>query len=79
MPTLTPDQVERLTDRVRKTAQCKVLKELGIPFIIHPDGHPVVLRAAMEASLGHATANQGSTSPSLRVPKARQLLLRQSQ
>lgn len=67
MPTLTPDQLKRLTGRVRKSAQCNVLKKLGIPFIIHPDGYPIVLMAAMEASLGHATKKNGSTSPRLRL------------
>ena len=67
MLTLSRDEIEQLTDRVRKTAQCEVLRELGIPFKTRPDGSPVVLRAAMEVTLGYAPKKTGSASPKLRL------------
>ncbi len=74
MLTLTPDEIVQLTARKRRQKQCDVLRQMGIPFVIHPDGTPVVLRAAMEAALGYATTKKGSPSPSLRLPQARRLL-----
>ncbi|WP_428980564.1 DUF4224 domain-containing protein [Achromobacter mucicolens] len=64
------------TGESRKNGQVDALKFLGIPFKIRSDQTPVVLRAAMEAALGHATKNQGPSSPSLRLPEARGLPVR---
>ncbi len=77
MLTLTPEEVAQITDKVRRRAQCDVLRQLGIPFKIRPDGSPVVLRAAMEASLGYAPTEKRQASPSLRVPASIKLLVRQ--
>lgn len=74
---LTPDEIAALTNRVRRRAQCDVLRQLGIPFKIRPDGSPVVLRAAMEAALGYATKEKRQTSPALRVPASLKLLVRE--
>lgn len=68
MLTLTHDEIVQLTARVRKSAQCDTLRQLGIPYKIRPDGSPVVLRAAMEVALGHAPKKNGSSSPRLRLP-----------
>lgn len=64
---LTPEELAELTSRVRRKAQCDVLRQMGIPFKIRPDGSPAVLRAAMEASLGYAPKKSGSASPKLRL------------
>lgn len=77
MLTLTPDEVVQLTSRKRRPAQCDVLRQLGIPFKVRPDGTPVVLRAAMEVALGYATTEKGSASPQLRVPASLKLLVRE--
>ncbi|WP_420872167.1 DUF4224 domain-containing protein [Achromobacter anxifer] len=77
MLTLSQEELIELTGKARKAGQIEALKFLAIPFKIRPDGTPVVLRAAMEAVLGHATKNQGSASPSLRLPEARGVLVRQ--
>lgn len=67
MLTLSRDEIVQVTARVRKSAQCEVLRQLGIPYKTRPDGTPVVLRAAMEASLGYAPKKSGSASPKLRL------------
>jgi hypothetical protein len=41
---LKPSQVEGLTSRVRRTAQVKVLRALGIEHKVRPDGSVAVLR-----------------------------------
>ncbi|MBV7482478.1 DUF4224 domain-containing protein [Bordetella sp. BOR01] len=75
--TLAPDELAEITGKTRKSSQIEVLRQLAIPFKIRPDGTPLVLRAAMEAALGHATKNQGPTPPKLCVPEARRVLVRQ--
>lgn len=77
MLTLSRDELIELTGRTQKGKQVEALKSLGIPFKIRPDGTPVVLRTVMEVSLGHATANQGPSSPRMRVPEARRVLVRE--
>ncbi|GAB1827368.1 DUF4224 domain-containing protein [Achromobacter xylosoxidans] len=76
MLTLTNEELIELTGKARKAGQIEALRFLTIPFKIRPDGTPVVLRAAMEAALGHAPKNQGSTPPRVRVPEARRILVR---
>ncbi|KAA5924198.1 DUF4224 domain-containing protein [Achromobacter xylosoxidans] len=76
MLTLTHEELIELTGKARKSGQIEALKFLAIPFKIRPDGAPVVLRAAVEAALGHATKNQGPTPPRVRVPEARRVLVR---
>ena len=63
MLTLSQKELIELTGKTRKAKQIEALKFLGVPFKIRPDGTPAVLRAAMEAALGHATKNQGPTPP----------------
>lgn len=42
-----------LTSRARPSAQTRVLRRLGIPFLLHPvDRIPIVSRAAAMAALG---------------------------
>ena len=50
---LTPIDIEQITRRDRPTAQARILRLLGIPFVVHPtDGNLIVSRAAAEAVLG---------------------------
>ncbi|TMH37144.1 MAG: DUF4224 domain-containing protein [Betaproteobacteria bacterium] len=50
---LTPIDLEQITRRDRPTAQARILRLLGIPFVLHPtDGNLIVSRAAAEAVLG---------------------------
>ncbi|MVW72174.1 DUF4224 domain-containing protein [Bordetella sp. 15P40C-2] len=74
MLTLTAEEIAEVTRKVRGRPQCEVLRQMGIPFVIRPDGTPVVLRAAMEAALGYATKETGTASPKLRLPQARGIL-----
>lgn len=74
MLTLTAEEIAEITHKVRNRSQCDVLRQMGVPFVIRPDGSPVVLRAAMEAALGYATKKSGSTSPRLRLSQARGVL-----
>ncbi|WP_431194635.1 DUF4224 domain-containing protein [Achromobacter insuavis] len=76
MITISQDELIELTGKIRKSGQIEALRFLSIPFKIRPDGTPVVLRAAVEAALGHATKNQGPTPPRVRVPEARRILVR---
>ncbi|MFE0843177.1 DUF4224 domain-containing protein [Achromobacter insolitus] len=76
MITLTHEELVELTGKARKSGQIEALRFLSIPFKIRPDGTPVVLRAAMEAALGHATKNQGPTPPRVRIPETRRVLVR---
>ncbi|WP_425285957.1 DUF4224 domain-containing protein [Achromobacter mucicolens] len=75
--TLSQQELIELTGKARKNGQVDSLKFLGIPFKIHPDGPTVVLRASMQAALGHATKNQRPSSLSPRLPEARGVLVRQ--
>ncbi|MGE7085640.1 DUF4224 domain-containing protein [Achromobacter xylosoxidans] len=76
MLTLSAKELVAVTGKSRKSAQIVVLRDLNVPFKIRPDGTPVVLRAALEAALGHAPKNQGPTPPRVRVPEARRVLVR---
>ena len=76
MLTLSRDELIELTGRTQKGKQVEALKALGIPFKVRPNGTPAVLRTVMEVSLGHATTNKGPSSPRLRVPETRRVLVR---
>ncbi|OZI57621.1 DUF4224 domain-containing protein [Bordetella genomosp. 4] len=71
---LSPEDLVEITGKSRKSSQVEILRQLGIPFKIRPDGTPLVLRAAMEVALGYATKNEKSRTPALRIPEARRLL-----
>ena len=49
---LTPEELQELTGRKRASAQIRALRAIGVEHKIRPDGHPVVLRAHVEALLG---------------------------
>jgi hypothetical protein len=42
---LEPEEVQRLTDRLRRPAQVKVLRSMGIEHKVRPDGGVAILRA----------------------------------
>lgn len=44
---LTPDEVFELTARQRWSAQCKMLAQMGIPFLPNAVGRPLVERAVV--------------------------------
>lgn len=48
---LTPAEVKDLTGRTFFAAQCAVLRERKIRFILDADGRPKVLRASIEQQL----------------------------
>ena len=54
---LTPDELVAITLRERPSAQARVLRRLGVPFLSHPDGSLLVSRASVEAVLGGKAAN----------------------
>lgn len=76
---LSPKEVAEITGKKRYQSQIEVLHGMRIPFKTRPDGSLVILRAVIEMELGYAPKETKQTSPSLRVPKARGLLLRQKQ
>ena len=50
---LTPADLEQITRRDRPTAQARIMRLLGIPFVVHKtDDNLIVSRAAAEAVLG---------------------------
>lgn len=67
---LSPDDLVELTGKRRSGAQREVLTAMGIAFRVRPDGTLAVLRVVAELALGHnhATAQERSTSPRLRLP-----------
>ncbi len=49
---LSPDELQTLTGRQRKSAQSRALSMLGIEHKVRADGFPVVLRAHIERVMG---------------------------
>lgn len=49
---LSKTEIEILTGRVRKDAQVRVLRFMGIEHRVRPDGTVAVLRSHVEQSLG---------------------------
>lgn len=55
---LTPEELEALTERTRKTDQVEWLHRNHIPFLVGANGHPRVSRAYIENILsGRPEAN----------------------
>jgi hypothetical protein len=79
MLTLTHEEIVEITGKKRPRSQREELRQIGIPFRLRSDGSPIVLRAVVEMELGYAPKETRPASPRLRVPQARQLLLRQKQ
>lgn len=72
MLTLSEDEIKEVTQKSTRKAQAKALEHMGVPFRTRPDKTIVVLRAALEASLGYATTNKGPPPPRVRVPSRTQ-------
>lgn len=51
---LSDDEIQALTGKKRKSAQCRALSMLGVEHKIRADGVPVVLRAHLEKVMGGA-------------------------
>jgi hypothetical protein len=66
--TLSPEDLERLTNRRRPAAQRTVLDALGIAYKVRPDGTLAVLRVVAELALGHRTGGVNTSAPKLRLP-----------
>ncbi|MCC7305892.1 MAG: DUF4224 domain-containing protein [Alphaproteobacteria bacterium] len=52
---LTPEEIEELTGKVRRPAQIRALRFMGIEHKIRADGAPIVLRAHIEKSFDGIT------------------------
>jgi len=56
---LSQDELVELTRRERPAAQARVLRQLGIPYRVHPsDGALLVSKAAAESALGAQAVEQ---------------------
>lgn len=63
---LTNEALFQLTKRTKWTAQARELNALGVPYRRRSDGSIVVLEGDL-----HASAQKGSASTKLRLPKVR--------
>lgn len=55
---LTPDELFELTARKRWSTQCKMLAQMGIPFLPNAVGRPLVERAVVLKGAAKAPANK---------------------
>lgn len=66
---LSDDEVLALTrPKVQPAAQKRFLKRIGIPYIVRPDGRPIISRGALAGRL----ALGGENAPAANVAVARQ-------
>ena len=49
---LTKKEIRELTLKMHHSAQVRTLAEMGIRFIVRPDGSPVVLHTALDTTQG---------------------------
>jgi hypothetical protein len=56
--TLSPEEIEQVTERKKHRAQARVLCHLGIDHKVRPDGSIVVLRTRLEEALGAGRAER---------------------
>jgi hypothetical protein len=49
---LSTEELERLTERKRASAQCRALDAMGVVYLRREDGHPRVLRSLVERIMG---------------------------
>ena len=66
---LTPTEVKELTGRTLFAAQCAVLRERNIRFILDADGRPKVLRASIEEQL-NGNLESPTSEPNFEIFKA---------
>lgn len=63
---LSPAEVQELTARKRHSCQCRVLAEMGIPFLPNAIGRPLVERTAVLSSPAPAKKAKGPNWAALR-------------
>lgn len=64
--TLTPEELQQITHRVKYSAQIKQLQRMGIEYRQSAIGAPVVSRAAFESAMsGRQQAAKKSFEPNL--------------
>lgn len=63
--TLSPAEIEDLTDKVKSAAQARELAHMGIPFRVRRNGSLAVLRIHVETQPG-ATAVSSARTPRVR-------------
>lgn len=51
---LSEDEIRQMTNRIKRSAQAKMLRSLGIVFKIRADGTLLVLRSHVEKEMGDA-------------------------
>ena len=64
---LLPDEIERITNKRRYTAQIRVLREMRIPFKLRIDGSPCVFREAANQHMGVAESIDKKTDIKLNL------------
>ncbi len=62
--TLSSDQLEELTGKVRWSAQIKALRQMGFEVKVRPDGFPLV-------DIDHYKIMMGAVPPKKRMPPAK--------
>ncbi len=55
---LSQEEIHQVTGRKRYRAQAIVLARMGVPYLIRPDGRPIVSRIAFERVVGDDDARQ---------------------
>lgn len=60
---LTNAEIIEITGRQRYRAQARVLARMHVPYIVRPDGRPIVSRVAFENTMVDDDARQIEVSP----------------
>jgi hypothetical protein len=55
---LSEEEIREMTQRIKRSAQAKMLRSLGIVFKIRADGSLLVLRSHVEKEMGDAPAGK---------------------
>ncbi len=63
MVVLTNAEIIEVTGRRRNRAQAAVLALMRIPFVVRPDGRPIVTRLAFERVVGHDSRRRPTAEP----------------
>jgi len=57
---VTPEKLEKITKRIRPSAQIRALRKMGIPHRVRPDGTPLVMDADLTLT-GHQREGRSPT------------------
>ncbi len=60
---LSPEEIHQVTGRKRHRAQALVLARMSVPFVVRPDGRPIVSRIAFERTLGDDSRREPKAEP----------------